>query len=263
MDTEFIYPIISILQNNLNAEIYTLFYLVFSGVLLLASLRLFGLSGLYLFNAANLLAANIQVLGFTKFSLLPEPIALGIVTFTVTFLASDVITEHYGARKAQQGVWFSLFLQVLFMLLMLSGMGYNHTNQETEQAIQHLFLPNPRIILASLCAYLLSQYLDIALFKSLKIGLKSRHLWMRTLLSISISGLVDIFIFSVLAWMVFSPTPITWHTLFTSYVLVNYFMRLVAQGLSIPVIYLSYFCKPKESHDNLDPIDQDLTYVIS
>jgi len=246
MDTELISPFIESLQSIPSAEAYTLLYLAFSGILLLASLRLFGLLGLYLFNGANLLAANIQVLGFTQFSLFPAPIALGIVTFTVTFLTSDVITEHYGDQKARQGVWLSLFLQVLFMLIMLGGMGYRHNNPAAEQAIQQLFLPNPRIIIASLCAYLLSQYVDITLFKFLKLWLKSKHLWLRTLFSISISGFIDIFSFSLLAWMILSPNPVDWRTLFTSYILVNYVMRLFAQALSLPIIYLSYRFKPTQ-----------------
>jgi len=245
MDKELIFPLIKTLQLTTNAETYTLLYLLFSGILLLASLRLFGLFGLYLFNSANLLAANIQVLGLTQFALFPDPIALGIVTFTVTFLASDVITEHYGDLKARQGVWLSLFLQVIFMLIMLGGMGYQHTNSDIEQAIHGLFLPNPRIIIASLFAYLLSQYVDITLFKCIKIWMKAKHLWLRTLLSITISGFIDIFTFSTLAWVIFSPTPIGWRKLFTTYIMVNYFMRLFAQALSLPIIYLSYYFKPK------------------
>jgi len=245
MDTELISPFIHSLQGIQSAEVYTLAYLAFSGFLLLASLRWFGLFGLYLFNGANLLAANIQVLGFAQFSF-PSPVALGIVTFTITFHASDVITEHYGDKKARQGVWLSLFLQVLFMLIMLGGMGYRHTNLDVENAIHQLFLPTPRIIIASLCAYLLSQYIDITLFKWLKLWLKAKHLWLRTLFSISISGFVDIFSFSLLAWVILSPEPVGWRTLFTSYILVNYFMRLFAQALSLPIIYLSYYFKPKQ-----------------
>lgn len=258
MDTQIVQPIIAMLQSY-SAEAFTLLYLLFTGMLLLLSQRLFGLIGLYLFNLIAILVANIQVLGLTRFTHFPEPVALGIVTFTITFLVSDIITEHYGATKARLGVALGLFGQILFMFLMLGGMGYEHVNIPMESAIQAVFMPSPRIIVASLVAYTVSQYTDIALFHWFKAQSHSKYLWLRTLASVTLSGFVDILVFSWLAWHVLSPTPISWKQMFLSYILVSYLMRLIAQTLSIPIIYLSYWAKstqPYCSHANLeDPHD--------
>lgn len=245
MDDQIIYPAIQWLQQHCNAEFYTLLYLIFSGSLLLISHRLLGLLGLYLFNALSLLAANIQVLGLTTFSWFPEPIALGIVTATATFLGSDIITEHYGVKKAQFGILISLFLQILFMLLMLGGMGYTHLNTALESSIQTLFIPGPRLLTASVIAYGISQYIDIHLFKFIKQWCQQRYLWIRTLGSMTISGSVDTLVFSALAWIIFNPNPVTIKQMFLSYILIGYLMRIFVQTLAIPVIYLSYYSKPK------------------
>ena len=245
MDDQIIYPLIQWFQQHCSAEYYTLLYLFFSGCLLLLSHRLFGLLGLYLFNALSLLAANIQVLGLTTFSWFPEPIALGIVTATATFLGSDVITEHYGAKKAQMGIFISLFMQMLFMLIMVGGMGYNHLNTSVESSIQALFMPGPRLLTASVIAYGVSQYVDIRLFKLIKQWCQERYLWIRTLGSMTISGSIDTVVFSVLAWIIFNPEPITIKQMFLSYILIGYLMRIFVQTLAVPVIYLSYYSKPK------------------
>lgn len=246
IDDHIIYPVIQWLQQHCTAEAYTLLYLIFSGSLLLLAHRLLGLFGLYLFNALSLLAANIQVLGLTHFSWLPEPIALGIVTATATFLGSDIITEHYGAKKAQLGIFISLFTQVLFILVMVGGMGYTHINAEVESSIQTLFMPGPRLLTASIIAYGVSQYVDIHLFKLIKQWCQERYLWVRTLGSMTISGSIDTLVFSLLAWVIFSPNPVTIKQMFLSYILVGYLMRILVQTLAVPVIYLSYYSKPKQ-----------------
>ena len=244
MDNQIIYPMIHWLQQHCTAEYYTLLYLVFSGLLLLVSHRLLGLLGLYLFNALSLFAANIQVLGFTSFAWFPEPIALGIVTATATFLGSDIITEHYGVKKAQLGIFISLFMQLLFMLMMLGGMGYRHLNTAVESSIQTMFMPGPRLLVSSIVAYGISQYVDIHLFKLIKKWCQERYLWIRTLGSMIISGSVDTAVFSVLAWIVFNPSPVGIKQLFLSYILVGYLMRILVQTLSVPLMYLSYYTKP-------------------
>jgi uncharacterized PurR-regulated membrane protein YhhQ (DUF165 family) len=61
----------------------------------------------------------------------------------------------------------------------------------------------------------------------------------------TISGSIDTITFSLLAWIVFSPNPITTKQMFLSYILIGYLMRILVQTLAIPVIYLSYYSKPK------------------
>jgi uncharacterized integral membrane protein (TIGR00697 family) len=256
MDDQIIYPAIQWLQQYCNAAHYTLLYLIFSGILLLFSHRLFGLFGLYLFNAMSLLAANIQVLGLTSISWFPEPIALGIVTATVTFLGSDIITEHYGVKKAQFGIFISLFVQITFILLMIGGMGYTHLNAEVESSIQILFIPGPRLLTASIIAYGISQYFDIHLFKLIKQWCQQRYLWIRALGSMTISGSIDTLIFSFLAWIVFNPHPITVKQMFLSYILVGYLMRILVQTLAVPIIYLSYYTKPQHELLSFTPANR-------
>ncbi len=263
MDDQIVYPAIQWLQQHCNAAHYTLLYLIFSGILLLFSHRLFGLLGLYLFNAMSLLAANIQVLGLTSFSWFPEPIALGIVTATITFLGNDIITEHYGVKKAQFGIFISLFIQISFMLLMIGGMGYTHINAEIESSIQMLFIPGPRLLTASVIAYGIGQYCDIHLFKLIKQWCQQRYLWIRTLGAMTISGSIDTLIFSFLAWIVFNPNPITVKQMFLSYILVGYFMRILVQTLAIPIIYLSYYSKPQHEFLSITAATRSATPTVA
>jgi uncharacterized integral membrane protein (TIGR00697 family) len=98
---------------------------------------------------------------------------------------------------------------------------------------------------ASIIAYGVSQYVDIYLFKLIKQWCQKRYLWIRTLGSMTISGSIDTVVFSLLAWIIFNPNPVTIKQMFLSYILIGYLMRIFVQTLAVPVIYLSYYTKPK------------------
>ena len=72
-------------------------------------------------------------------------------------------------------------------------------------------------------------------------------LWFRLNVSTLLSGLLDNILFSVLAWVIFSPTPISIQSLVFTYILGTYVARVVVSITSTPIIYLSYKFFPKEA----------------
>jgi uncharacterized integral membrane protein (TIGR00697 family) len=243
MDNDIVTPLIELAQRCFDPGSYTLIYLLLIGFLALLNQCIFGVLGLYSFNILVILAANIQVLGMAKFVYIQEPIALGIVTSAITFLVSDIITEHYGYKKARVGLWLGFAAQITFTVVMVTGMGYNHVNKDVEHAIGMVFTPSPRLVVASIGAYMVSQYIDITIFHLLAVRLHSKYLWARTVCTSLIAGFADIGCFSVLAWHLLASKPVTWHKLFYVYIIPNFVMRLIVQALSVPFIYLSYAAK--------------------
>jgi len=244
MDTSLILPFIGWLQ-ALSAE--SLSFLTFSvcvaSVLLL--FRLFGAPGLYLYNAVIVIAANIQVLKVAPFLFSPEPVALGTVTFATTYLATDLLTEHYGKKVAQKSVWMSFAAHILMTLMMILVLGYHEpTGDKVHKAMVTLFAPSPRILLAGLLAYVISQFLDIFLFEWISRLTQRRQLWLRTNVAMLLSGLVDNALFSIFAWVILSPEPIGLSKLIFTYILGTYLARVIVAFLSTPVMYLSYWCLP-------------------
>jgi uncharacterized integral membrane protein (TIGR00697 family) len=261
MDTLLVIPFIKILQ-NLPSEYTSLILFGVCICTMLGLLRWFGAYGLYIYNIVAMLSANIQVLKGINLSFSPEPIALGTIVFSTTYLCSDVLNEHYGKNMAKQGVWFCFAAQLLMAILMIIAIGYPPLIAKTtpsagtehmllaEEAISILFTPSPRILLASLISFVFTQLNSIWIYDYLKKITKNRIIWLRSIISTVFSSIVDTMLFSMLAWKILAPNPASFYVLFFTYVL----WTLVTYGLVIilssPIIYLSYYFKSKPKIDS-------------
>ena len=102
-------------------------WLLMLGVCFLAILgfnRFYGAGGLYAYIAVSIVIANIQVLKAVQFNLYPEPVALGTILFSSTYLATDILGEHYGLKAARRGVFMGLFAHLFFSIIMLFTLGF-------------------------------------------------------------------------------------------------------------------------------------------
>ena len=247
MDALFTAPFIGFIQ-NLSPEVLSFLTFLICIASLLVMLRLFGVTGLYVYNAVVIISANIQVLKVVSFWPFPEPVALGTIAFATTFLTSDILTEHYGQAVARKGVWLGFAAQVFMTIMMVLPLGYAALpGDKVHEAMMVLFSPSPRVLVASLLAYALSQFIDIFLFQWVGQVTKGRRLWLRTNIAGMFSALVDNIVFSALAWVILSPAPVSFSTLIFTYILGTYGARVVMAILSTPVMYLSYWCLPKSS----------------
>ena len=127
-------------------------------------------------------------LGFKVFTL-----SAGALPYPITFLATDLLSELYGRRRANQVVW-SGFAASLFALLALwmgaqfSAIADSPVSDETYTAA---FSNTWRVIAASMLAYLFAQFFDVRLFHFWKRLTKGRHLWLRNNASTVFSQLLD------------------------------------------------------------------------
>lgn len=235
-------------------EFISFFMLIVCGTGCLLLFRIFGLFGLYCFITFSIIAANLQVLKAAQFSFLAEPVALGTIVFGSTYMATNIITEHYGAKEAERAVWIG-FLSLLFMTIImlltlgwpkLGGGGDNIRFDQAHDAIKILFMPAPAIFIASFIAYIVSQYNDIWIFAFLKTLTRNRMLWVRTNVATFISAFIDTIIFSFLAWYVLAPEPFSIQTIWHTYILGTYLFRVALSVFNTPFVYLSYSFRPKE-----------------
>lgn len=233
------------LNSNFSSEYISISMLVICAIFILLALRIMGVLGLHLFNAVAIIASNIQVLQVTNFGLFSDPMALGTVTFAMIALVSDIITEHYGVNEAKKTIIVCFFAQIAFSVMMLVSSLYKPASgfENISAAIDLLFIPSWRILIASITAYMIGQYFDISIFGWLKNKTSSSFLWFRTGVSTIFSGFIDNFIFSYIAWILLSPNPVSLKSLFTVYIIAAYLGRLVVNIASVPIIYLSYFFK--------------------
>ncbi len=232
----------------------TQFFLTYSSMLLM--LRLFGKTGLYLFMIVAVIVANIQVLKPVFFTVIDDTITLGTALFTANFLATDILSEHYGpksARRALVAVFTSFFL---FTSLMLVTLGFapatpaaagpdlawalpNHGH------IDALFRPTPSLLIASLTAYMIGQYLDIWLFQRIRQATAGAKPWLRNNLSTALSSLVDLAIFGFLAFYVLIDNDMPLTEVAAVFVIGPYWFRLATAIADTPFFYASRYCLPR------------------
>tara|TARA_R100000027_G_scaffold42073_3_gene31412 strand:+ start:4540 stop:5304 length:765 start_codon:yes stop_codon:yes gene_type:complete len=221
---------------------------------ILALHRWFGPAGLYVYMAVAIIGGNLHVLKLTQFSVFPDPVALGTILFSTTFLCTDILTEYHGAAAARKGVILGFVGLVLFDLFLFAAIAFRPLDPSEgelgasaaamQNHLEAIFLPAPGILIASLAAYLISQFNDIWVFSRLRTVTKGKHLWLRNNLSTWFSALVDSIVFSVLAFVVFAPEPVSWKPLIFTYILGTYGLRVLVAVLDSPVVYLA---RPKQA----------------
>src|SRR5262249_51648099 len=144
-----------------------------------------GLIGLVAFAVLAIVGANIQVLKVVQFTILPQPVALGTILFSSSFLAVDLITEYFGPATARRTIWLGFCCLLLHNVFMLLTLGYRPLDPSTpeslavEGALATFAAPQPALLAAGLVSYLVSQHLDVALYAKLKRATQGQHLWLR------------------------------------------------------------------------------------
>ena len=220
--------------------------LVFSFSSILIFLRLFGYVGLYVYSALAVIIGNIQVLKTVDFFYSPEPVALGTVLFASTFLCTDILSEHFGKDKAKKNVLIG-FVGFLFMtIMMLITIGFKPSQIDwVQESFANVFTPMTRFFIASMIAYLVSQYFDVWIYSKIKSFTTNKFLWLRNNVSTILSSLVDNTVFSILAWIVLNPNPESFYNVLMIYIFGTYVLRIFIALLDTPFIYLSKKFIPK------------------
>ena len=195
------------------------------------------------YSTLAVIIANLQVQTATYFKFFHEPIALGTVMFSSIFIVSGILTEYYGKAQARKAVWLSFAGMIMTTFFMIVTLGFvpapGFTNAHA--AMRVLFLPVPALIVASLIAYVIGQLNDIWIFAALSRITHKKYLWLRSFLGTIMGAFLDNFVFSVLAWIVFAPSPLPWKTVFFTYILGTYILRVFVAVFGIPFVYAARF----------------------
>jgi queuosine precursor transporter len=168
---------------------------------------------------------------------------VGMVPFPVTFLLTDVLNEFYGQRAARFITLVGFGMAVLsfafiFTAAAIPFAAFTHAptwDGVTEASFNNVFLGSLRMIVASLCAYLVSQFVDIGVFHALKRYTSGRLLWLRATGSTAVSQLIDTITITFVAWTGTMPTSKLITIIYTAYGL----KLIIAVGLT-PLIYVCH-----------------------
>lgn len=125
----------------------------------------------------------------------------GAILFPLTYILGDVLTEVYGYKYARRAIWVS-FGMMLTMVLVLTAVRFIPAapmwdGQEAFDKI-HGFIP--RIVLASLLAYLAGEFMNAFVLAKMKLRSGGRGLWQRLIGSTIVGETIDTTIFSLVAF---------------------------------------------------------------
>lgn len=125
----------------------------------------------------------------------------GIVLFPISYILGDVIMELYGRKISRVIIWQSLAINLLAVVTFwLVGKLPEHSGWGLQKSYQDILGFAPRIIFASLTAYLVSQLLNNLVFEKIKKETAEQKLWLRTLGSSMVARLFDTIIFETIAF---------------------------------------------------------------
>jgi len=163
----------------------------------------------------------------------------GNVLYASLFLATDLLSEHWGPKEARRAVRVGFLGGLFFLGTIQVILLYEPGGADFAQGpMRELFAFLPRIVLGSLAAYLLAQHADVWLYHRIRRLTGERWLWLRNNGSTWISQALDTCVFYAIAfWGVF---PIGEAILFT------WLLKILVAALDTPFLYLGRFLLPDE-----------------
>ncbi len=185
---------------------------------------------------ALLLISNVAATKLFELPVGPSRIILdgGALLFPFTYVLGDALAEIYGFAKTRfvilLGFGASLLAALVFYLVQLLPPALEYDNQLAFEAVLGFV---PRIVAASLAAYLVGQLLNAYVLVQIKERFGPRRLWVRLLGSSVVGEAADTLVFCTIAFYGVLTGGSFWN-----YVLVGFFYKMLFEVVLLPVTYL-------------------------
>ena len=204
---------------------------------------------------AVLLCSNI--IGVQKVSHIELPFigdyiyGAGVLFFPISYLFGDILTEVYGYKRSRRVIWAgfgALIFASLMSFIVTSLPPASTMSVEQQNAVNTVFGQTWRIVLASLLAFWLGEFVNSFVLAKMKVMTDGKFLWMRTIGSTFAGEAVDSVIFYPLAFLG------TWsNAQVVSVMIGNYFIKVFWEVLVTPLTYAVVgFLKRAEHEDYFD-----------
>lgn len=200
---------------------------------IMAIYKLWGKQGLLCWIPVSVILANIQVVKLV--SLFGITSTLGNIVYASAFLVTDILSENHGKEDAKQAVYIGFFSLIVTTVIMNLALRFTpHPDDFAQGALETIFKIMPRLAIASLIAYGLSQMHDVWAFHWWKNMTKGRHLWLRNNLSTMVSQALDSSVFTLIAFYGTVPTGILWEIFISTYIL-----KFIVALCDTPFVYIA------------------------
>lgn len=197
--------------------------------------------------AANLLETKLVQLG-------PLSVTGGLLVFPISYIINDCIAEVWGFKKTRLVIWMG-FLMNIFVAAVGQLAVWLPAPDFWEDGVHFNFVFGlaPRIVAASLLAFLVGSFLNAYVMSRMKIAYRGRYFSVRAILSTIVGEGADSLIFFPIAFYGLMPTEELWKLMGIQVVLKTLYEIII---LPITVRVVRYV----KRIDGADVFDENVSY---
>jgi uncharacterized integral membrane protein (TIGR00697 family) len=166
-------------------------------------------------------------------------VSVGLLPYPITFLITDILSEIYGKRKANEVVIAGIFASFFSLLIIYVSKEVPATSwsQVNDSTFIEVFGAAPLAVLASMLAYLFAQFIDIRVYHFWKNLTQGKHLWLRNNFSTFSSQFIDTMTVQLLLC---SFDIIDWSK-FWGLLLSGVLFKMIIAALDTPLLYAAVY----------------------
>ena len=226
-------------------------FIVLSGIFLTNAL-LAEILGVKIFSAEKTLGiAPAQIELFGDF-ILDFNLTAGVIIWPIVFVTTDIINEYFG-KKGVRRISFLTAGFITYSFLVIYGvtvlspadfwMEVNSTDNvgnafNINFAYKTIFRQGLGIIIGSLTAFLIGQFLDVLVFQRLRKYTGEGKIWLRATGSTLVSQLIDSFVVLFIAFYIFGNWTLEQ---MLSVGIINYIYKGALAILLTPLLYVAHY----------------------
>jgi len=148
--------------------------------------------------AAMLIVSNITVVKLIKVG--PFLLTAAFFTYPLVYVISDIMTEIYGYHLSMKAIWANFSAQALVALILSLTVRMRGMDEGIQGAMSLLFSTTWRIVLGSLIAYWIGDWLNSFVMSKMKVAQKGRWFFLRAMASSIPAHFIDTAIFTSIAF---------------------------------------------------------------
>ena len=172
-----------------------------------------------------------------------------VILFPITYIFGDILTEVYGYRRACLVIWLGFAANFLMSGVFMVTLALPHPAFWAHQEAFRVVLGfTPRLVAASLVAYLAGELANSFVLSKVKVLTGGRWLWVRTIGSTLVGEGFDSLLFITVAFLGSVPPRVL-----LEMVWVQYLCKVIYEAAATPLTYrLVRWVKHREKMDVFD-----------
>ena len=175
----------------------------------------------------------------------------GTILFPLSYIFGDILTEVYGYKRTRKIIWLGFAMALLMgLVFFVVGALPSSVGWDGQDAYMAILGWTPRIVVASVIAYAAGEFSNSYILAKIKIWMKGKKIWVRTIGSTLVGEGIDTVLFVLIAFYGASwATP----SMLLAIVVSNYIFKVGVEVLFTPLTYVIVgFLKRDEGIDVYD-----------